>query len=85
MSKKGMGVPAYDHYAGGQHSMEVDVEKVWKLRVNQGFTQRQLARKAGISNATLSKIEHGRSARPPTLKKLADVLGVKPVDLLLRR
>jgi transcriptional regulator with XRE-family HTH domain len=65
--------------------MEVDVEKVWKLRVNQGLTQRQLARKAGISNATLSKIEHGRSARPPTLKKLADVLGVKPVDLLLRR
>jgi transcriptional regulator with XRE-family HTH domain len=85
MSKKGMGVPAYEHRAGGQHGIKVDVEKVWKLRVNQGLTQRELARKAGISNATLSKIEHGRSARPPTLKKLADVLGVKPVDLLLRR
>jgi transcriptional regulator with XRE-family HTH domain len=80
-----MGVPAYDHRAGGQHSIKVDVEKLWKLRVNQGLTQRQLARKAGISNATLSKIEHGRSTRPPTLKKLADVLGVEPVDLLLRR
>jgi transcriptional regulator with XRE-family HTH domain len=34
----------------------------------------------------LSKIEHGRSsAMPPTLKQLADVLGVEPVDLLLRR
>ena len=80
-----MGVPAYDHCAGGQHSIKVDVEKLWKLRVNQGLTQRELARKAGISNATLSKIEHGRSARPPTLKKLANVLGVEPVDLLLRR
>jgi transcriptional regulator with XRE-family HTH domain len=80
-----MGVRAYDHRAGGQHSIKVDVEKLWKLRVNQGLTQRQLARKAGISNATLSKIEHGRSTRPPTLKKLADVLGVKSVDLLLRR
>ena len=85
MSKKEMVVPAYDQRAGGRHSIKVDVEKLWELRVNQGLTQRQLARKAGISNATLSKIEHGRSARPPTLKKLADVLGVEPVDLLLRR
>ena len=71
--------------AGGQHSIKVDVDKLWELRVNQGLTQRQLSREAGISNATLSRIEHGRSARPPTLKKLADVLGVEPVDLLLRR
>jgi len=85
MSKKGIGVPAYDHCAGGQHTIKVDVDKLWKLRVNQGLTQRQLARKAGISDATLSKIEHGRSARPPTLKKLADVLGVEPLDLLPRR
>ena len=80
-----MGVPAYDHCAGGQHSIKVDVDKLWKLRVNQGLTQRQLAREAGISNATLAKIEHGRSTRPPTLKKLADVLGVESVDLLLLR
>jgi transcriptional regulator with XRE-family HTH domain len=81
-----MGVPAYDHRAGGRHSIKVDVDKLWKLRVNQGLTQRELAREAGISNSTLSKIEHGRSsARPPTLKQLADVLGVEPVDLLLRR
>ena len=65
--------------------MQVDVEKLWKLRVNQGLTQRQLASKAGISNATLSKIEHGGGAMPPTLKKIGDVLGVKPVDLVLRR
>ena len=66
------------------HSMEVDVEKLRELRVNQGLTQRQLARKAGISNTTLAKIERGGGAMPPTLKKLADVLGVKPVDLLRR-
>ena len=64
--------------------MEVDVEKLWELRINQGLTQRQLARKARISNTTLSKIEHGGGAMPPTLKKIADVLGVKPVDLLRR-
>ena len=60
------------------------MEKLRELRVNQGLTQRQLARKAGISNTTLAKIERGGGAMPPTLKKLADVLGVKPVDLLRR-
>jgi transcriptional regulator with XRE-family HTH domain len=64
--------------------VEVEVEKLWELRINQGLTQRQLARKARISNTTLSKIEHGGGAMPPTLKKIADVLGVKPVDLLRR-
>ena len=64
--------------------MEVDLEKLRELRVNQGLTQRQLARKAGISNTSLAKIERGGGAMPPTLKKLADVLGVKPVDLLRR-
>ena len=64
--------------------MEVDVEKLWELRINQGLTQRQLAREAGISNTTLAKIERGGGAMPPTLKKIADVLGVKPVDLLRR-
>jgi transcriptional regulator with XRE-family HTH domain len=64
--------------------MEVDLEKLRELRVNQGLTQRQLARKAGISNTTLAKIERGGGAMPPTLKKLADVLGVTPVDLLRR-
>jgi transcriptional regulator with XRE-family HTH domain len=64
--------------------VEVDVEKLWELRINQGLTQRQLARKARISNTTLSKIEHGGGAMPPTLKKIADVLGVKPVDLVRR-
>jgi len=62
--------------------MEVDVEKLTELRINAGLTQRQLAKKAGISNTSLWKIERGGGATPPTLKKLADVLGVKAVDLL---
>jgi transcriptional regulator with XRE-family HTH domain len=63
--------------------MEVNVEKLWELRVNQELTQRQLARKAEISNTTLVKIERG-GAMPPTLKKIADALGLKPIELLRR-
>ena len=58
------------------------MDKLVELRVNQGLTQRELARQAGISNTSLWKIERGGGATPPTLKKLADVLGVKASELV---
>lgn len=64
--------------------MEVDVDRLQELRVNQGLSQRRLADLAGVSNTSVWKIEQGGGANPATLKKLADVLGVRPVDLLKR-
>ena len=63
-------------------SVEVDVDKLQELRINQGLSQRQLAALAGVSNTSVWKIEQGGGVRPATLKKMADVLGVRPVDLL---
>jgi transcriptional regulator with XRE-family HTH domain len=62
--------------------MEVDVDRLQELRINRGFSQRRLAELAGIANTSLWKIERGGRAHPATLKKLADVLGVLPTDLL---
>ncbi len=62
--------------------VEVDVDKLQELRVNRGLSQRRLAQLAGISNTSVWKIEQGGGANPATLKKLADVLEVRPVDLL---
>ena len=62
--------------------MEVNVEKLQELRINQGLSQRRLANLANVSNTSVWKIEQGGGANPATLKKLADVLGVRPVDLL---
>jgi transcriptional regulator with XRE-family HTH domain len=62
--------------------MEVNVDKLRELRINKGMTQRALAKEAGISNTSLWKIEQGGGATPPTLKKLADALGVRATDLL---
>lgn len=62
--------------------MEVNVEKLQELRINQGLSQRRLADLAGVSNTSVWKIEQGGGANPATLKKLADVLGVRPTDLL---
>ena len=63
-------------------AVEVDVNKLRELRINQGLSQRRLADLAGVANTSVWKIEHGGRANPSTLKKLADVLGVRPVDLL---
>jgi len=62
--------------------MEVDVDKLRELRINQGLSQRRLADLAGVANTSVWKIEQGGGANPATLKKLADVLGVRPVELL---
>jgi transcriptional regulator with XRE-family HTH domain len=62
--------------------VEVDVPKLRRLRVDAGYSQRELARRAGVAPGTIWKIEQGRRATPATLKRLADVLGVKASDLL---
>jgi transcriptional regulator with XRE-family HTH domain len=63
-------------------AVEVDVTKLQELRINRGLSQRQLAEKAGLSPGAVWRLEQRGSGRPDTLKKLADVLGVRPVDLL---
>jgi DNA-binding Xre family transcriptional regulator len=63
-------------------TMEIDVDKLVKLRIDEGLSQRQLAAKAGVTNTSVWKLEHGGNVRPATLKKIADVFGVKPTDLL---
>jgi transcriptional regulator with XRE-family HTH domain len=41
-----------------------------------------LAERAGLSPGAVWRLEHQGSGRPDTLKKVADVLGVRAVDLL---
>jgi transcriptional regulator with XRE-family HTH domain len=62
--------------------MEVDVANLQELRINRGLSQRQLAERAGLSPGAVWSLEQRGSGRPDTLKKIADVLGVRPVDLL---
>lgn len=47
-----------------------------------GLTLTALAAKAEVSVSYLSKIENGTNARPPVLKRIADVLGLSVRDLM---
>ena len=58
------------------------MDKLQELRINQGLSQRQLAERAGLSPGAVWNLERRASGSPATLKKVADVLGVKPVELL---
>ena len=54
-----------------------------KLRGSRGFTQEELAKKAGISRAYLARLEMGRhDPHLNRLRKLAKALKVKVTELL---
>ncbi len=51
-------------------------------RILAGLTQQELAERAGMSRRSISALENTKHpARPRTLKKLADTLGVRTQDL----
>ena len=58
-------------------------DKLRRLRDARALTQEELAEKAGITVAALSRIERNNAEpRPTTRRKLARVLGVDPSELL---
>lgn len=58
------------------------MNKLRELRIDQGLSQSELARRAGLTPSAVSNIEARGSARPDTLKKIADVLGVRASELV---
>ncbi len=54
-----------------------------EVRIRRLLTQAQLAMRAGMTPASISRIETGKSkARISTVRRLTDALGVDPRDLL---
>ena len=63
------------------------VLRVKELRTAQGLTQKQLAERAKIRQATVSKMESGRvkSIDLEVLEKLAKALGCDPGYLIVKK
>lgn len=51
-------------------------------RTMAALTQEQLADRAGVERLTVSRLERGKRASMTTVRKLADALGVLPVQLM---
>jgi transcriptional regulator with XRE-family HTH domain len=60
----------------------VKLENVRQWREARGYTQRRLAKEAGLSTITLPRIERGEQTTPTTARKIADALGVDIMDLM---
>ena len=59
--------------------------RIREIRESKGMTVFYLAEKAGLTRATLWRIEcEGQDAKASTLQRIADVLGVGIEDLFLR-
>lgn len=59
--------------------------RVREIRMSQGMTQTDLAKKAKITRATLWRVERDEEYDPSvnTLKRIADALNVTLSDLIL--
>ena len=54
-----------------------------ELRVRAAMTQAELAERAGVARTTIIRLEAGDpNVLPPTLRKLARALRVRPTDLI---
>ena len=64
-------------------SFEVNGQRLRQLRVQRALSLRALAQRSDVAFDTINKLELGhRPARPVTIRKLADALGVEPTELM---
>lgn len=63
--------------------VRIDSDAIRRLRKDRVLSQRDLARTAGVTHATVWRLENGFDlARPSTVRKLAAALGVEPKELI---
>ena len=63
--------------------VEVDGQKLQKLRRRRLWLIGDLADKSGVHRNTISKLENGKGgAYPETIRRLANALGVDPTELI---
>jgi transcriptional regulator with XRE-family HTH domain len=63
--------------------MEVNVARLRELRRQQVLSMRELEERSGVSYNTIWRLENGLTgAQPRTIRRLAEVLGVDPVELV---
>lgn len=68
---------------GAEHLRPEHLGRLRRRRLELALTQSEVARHAGISKQTVSRLERSLTEpRPGTLAKLARVLDCQPIDLL---
>lgn len=60
-------------------------EKIRNARLSKGLTQEALGELLGVQKSAIAKYESGRvvNIKRSTLKKISDVLGIRPSELII--
>jgi len=63
-------------------TLHIDIRELQKARISKGYSQRALARAAGVSSIVVNSLEQEKTTpRPNTLKKLCDALEVDIMEI----
>jgi transcriptional regulator with XRE-family HTH domain len=63
--------------------VEVDGVKLRELRRRRMLSLRELGERSGVAFDNINKLENERrNAQPRTVRKLAEALGVEPIELM---
>ena len=63
--------------------MEVNMQRLKELRRQKVLSMRELEEMSGVSYNTIWRLENGLTgAQPRTIRKIAEVLGVEPAELI---
>ncbi len=64
--------------------VKINGEKLQELRLAKFWSRDELSDKSGIHRDHIGRLERGEggNSRPPTVRHLAEALGVDPVDLV---
>jgi transcriptional regulator with XRE-family HTH domain len=64
--------------------VKINGEKLQQLRLERFMSRDEVAEKSGIHRDHIGRLERGYEgeSRPPTVRKLADALGVDPRELI---
>ena len=59
-------------------------DKIRIARINKGMTQEELGKALGVQKSAIAKYEKGRvvNIKRTTLKKISDILGIAPSELI---
>ena len=60
----------------------VKLPKARLYRERQALTQEELAKLAGVSRVTITRVECGEQTYPSTARKIAQALNIQPSDLM---
>ena len=65
--------------------VKINGDKLQEFRLGKFWSRDELAAEAGIHRDHIGRLERGEggNSRPPTVRKLAEALGVDPRELIL--